>query len=184
MMTGANDHEHIYLDPLTIDKEGFIYIYLANESNTDINVYFDDLKIDLTKSPIVQADDYYPFGLAFNSYQRYDSEPNKFLYNGKELQQETQWYDYGARMYMADIGRWGAIDPVGELGTMWSPYNYTFNNPIRFIDPNGMWPDEMVGADGLTNSQWMEASSPGSDPNLFKYYKDQNRKDETENRRN
>jgi len=48
--------------------------------------------------------------------------PYNYKYNGKELQ-ETGMYDYGARMYMPDIGRWGAVDPLAETSRRFTPYH-------------------------------------------------------------
>ncbi|WP_317047495.1 RHS repeat domain-containing protein [Chryseobacterium viscerum] len=83
---------------------------------------------------ITDANDYYPFGM--NHLKTGNASYKNYKYNGKELQ-ESGMYDYGARFYMPDIGRWGVIDPLAEKMTRYSPYNYAFNNPIRFIDPDG-----------------------------------------------
>lgn len=85
-------------------------------------------------------DDYYPFGLTFNSFKREDSKANDFLYNGKEMQDELDvgWMDYGARMYDAAIGRWHVVDPMADKYGSVSPYNFVANNPVLLIDPNGM----------------------------------------------
>jgi RHS repeat-associated protein len=126
-----------------VTEPGYVYIFLSNEHPKQVDVYFDDLKIQHIKSPVIQTEDFYPFGLSFNSNRRENGVYNKYQYNGKEIQNEFAlgWHDYGARMYMADIGRWGVIDPLAEMGRRWSPFAYAFDNPIRYIDPDGMWPD-------------------------------------------
>ena len=73
----------------------------------------------------------------------------QYKYNGKELQ-ETGMYDYGARFYMPDIGRWGVMDPLAEVTSHLSPYHYGNNNPLMYNDPTGMLSQSFI--DQLQNS--------------------------------
>jgi len=65
------------------------------------------------------------------------SSTNKYLYNGKEVQEQTGWLDYGARMYDASLGRWFNIDPMAEKYLPISPYAYCANNVVNAIDAEG-----------------------------------------------
>jgi RHS repeat-associated protein len=71
---------------------------------------------------------------------KYGSSDNQLKYNGKELQTEAdlEWYDYGARFYDPVLGRWHSVDPMAEKYNSISPYHFSGNNPIKFVDNNGM----------------------------------------------
>ena len=125
-------------------EAGYAYVFVSNEHFNYVDLYIDDVTVTHTPSPIVSTGDYFPFGLSYNTGERAGALEQKYLYNGKELQDEMSlnWYDYGARMYMPEIGRWGVVDPLAEKARRWSPYTYCFNNPLRFTDPDGMDPKE------------------------------------------
>ncbi|SHM73984.1 RHS repeat-associated core domain-containing protein, partial [Chryseobacterium polytrichastri] len=145
-------------------SEGF-YSFTENRYIYQYRDHLGNARVNFAKNTtgaleVTDTNNYYAFGMnhiggmksLLGGYQNYK-------YNGKELQ-ESGMYDYGARMYMPDLGRWGVVDPLAEQMRSHSPYNYAFNNPIRFIDPDGrsaVPPDDYVdptgrylGSDGAT----------------------------------
>ena len=95
---------------------------------------------------VTQVAEYYPFGSTYLPIYNGSGTSNKYLYNGKEKQDDVlgtgstalDWYDYSARFYDPQIGRFTTQDPLAEITNSVSPYHYCLNNPIKFIDPTGM----------------------------------------------
>jgi RHS repeat-associated protein len=144
---GYKNHTQFINNPVNVTKNGYIYIYVSNESN--LQVFFDNLNVTHIHGNILETTEYYPFGLTMQNLSasalNYAKE-NKYKYNGKEEQRKEfsdgsglEWLDYGARMYDAQIGRWHVADPLCELAISWSPYTYTYNNPPNLVDPDGRW---------------------------------------------
>ena len=155
----------------------YVFNYTDHLGNVRLSYARDPLVRNRIK--ILEENHYYAFGLKHKNYNvehlDFDQFPEtgveivpapavanasyNYKYNGKELQEELglNFYDYGARNYDPSLGRWMNIDPLAEKSRRWSPYTYCYNNPIVFVDPDGMFANpgdfysqqgEKVGSDG------------------------------------
>lgn len=143
----------------------YVYQYKDHLGNVRVNYAQDPQGSGLG---ILDESHYYPFGLQHTNYNSditkidrkeelnnekgfddtvipfspFENPGYKYKFGGKELQTEfgIEMYDFGARNYDPAIGRWMNIDPLAEKMRRHSPYNYAFNNPMFFIDPDGMAP--------------------------------------------
>ncbi|WP_353123854.1 RHS repeat domain-containing protein [Dysgonomonas capnocytophagoides] len=90
---------------------------------------------------VIQRNSYYPFGMSFREESDLEQGLQSFKYNGKELDKThgLNQYDYAARYMDPATVRFTSVDPLAEKYYSISPYLYVSNNPIKFIDPTGMW---------------------------------------------
>ena len=134
-----------YVEPTETGGYQYVYNYTDHLGNNRLSYTFDTTTSSLQ---IREENNYYPFGLKQKGYNDESiSSEYKYKYNGQELQDELglDWYDYQARNYDPALGRWFNIDPASEVSRRYSPYTYALDNPIYFIDPDGMIAEDWDG---------------------------------------
>ncbi|MGB3468165.1 MAG: lamin tail domain-containing protein, partial [Cyclobacteriaceae bacterium] len=142
-----SDHEQLVLQ-YTPKVAGYLLIYVSHDDPSEhIEAYFDDMEIIHDLGPLLQYNEYYPFGMK-NEYQSYTREriiPSRHDFNGTENLSEASLHINQTffRLYDKSIGRWLSVDPVDFA--QWNPYNFGFNNPAYFTDPLGDCPDNDDG---------------------------------------
>ena len=101
---------------------------------------------------VSQHIEYVPFGEVFIE-ERNNTWNTPYLFNAKELDEETGLYYYGARYMDPKISMWLGVDPLMEKYPSVTGYCYTMDNPIRFIDPDGR--DGMVTGNGTETDPYI-----------------------------
>ncbi len=89
----------------------------------------------ILENKLVASTDYYPFGIAMK--ERTFGNKDRYGFNGKEDDDETETQDYGMRIYNRDLVVFLSVDPLTKNYPFYSPYQFTGNNPIEFIDLDG-----------------------------------------------
>ena len=122
-------------------QPGYGYVPADTAHHEDVFFYHTDhlgstSYITDAKANVAQFDAYLPYGeLLVDEHSSSEEVPYKF--NGKELDQETGLYYYGARYMSPVTSLWYGVDPLAEKYTHFSPYLYCFGNPIIFYDKDG-----------------------------------------------
>jgi RHS repeat-associated protein len=124
---------------LPIDKSGYLYVYVSNESE-NVNVYFDNLQVTHIRGPLLEESHYYPMGLEMAGISSHVVKAaytlNKLKYQGQEFESALDFnmYEFESRQYDPQLGRWWAPDPANQFA---SPYTAMANNWPTHVDPNG-----------------------------------------------
>lgn len=125
-----------YDAPLESGKVGFQH----GGVGTQYGCRWDNLMVTTgVPGQVITAEDFDPWGMVLDgrSYV-YGNPDQRYKFTGKERDAESGYDYFGARYYDSRIGRWMSVDPLAEVSPSVSPFLYTSNNPICFIDPTGM----------------------------------------------
>ncbi|EGC18937.1 RHS repeat-associated core domain protein [Prevotella multiformis DSM 16608] len=136
-------------DPSNPDDPQAGYGYIPNDTTKEETFFYHSDHLGSTsyitddKANITQYDAYLPYGeLLVDEHSSSEDLPYKF--NGKQFDEETGLYYYGARYMNPVASIWYGVDPLAEKFVDCSGYEYCMGNPIKLIDENGLYPTSVL----------------------------------------
>ncbi|PTB96007.1 hypothetical protein C9994_09320 [Marivirga lumbricoides] len=162
---GSGTHQKLSFEEILIDQDGYLIVFLSNESQQPVEVFWDDFRVDHHHNAVLQADDYYPFGLTFNSYRSKYNKKNKMnTFQDQELDEETGWVQFKWRNHQPELGRFFNVDPLAEDYYYNSPYAFSENKVVAHIELEGLESVSIVtiGNDVKYRGQRVENKVSGS----------------------
>jgi RHS repeat-associated protein len=165
----ANAWQNLDVPQFEIPQNGYLYIFTSNQSQTTVST--DNLYLYHWQSRLLEEFNYYPFGLTFEVTHAQNLQGSDVRYNSQSIERNEftdnanakfglNWYDFMARSYDVQLGRWMQPDPAMQHA---SPYLAMANNPTSFTDPLGLTAQDHIGIDLATGREVVRAKSTGKD---------------------
>ncbi len=165
----ANAWQNMDVPQFEIPQNGYLYIFTSNQSQTTVST--DNLYLYHWQSRLLEEFNYYPFGLTFEVTHAQNLQGSDVRYNSQSIERNEftdntnakfglNWYDFMARSYDVQLGRWMQPDPMMQHA---SPYLAMANNPTSFTDPLGLTAQDHIGIDIATGREVARAKSSGKD---------------------
>ncbi len=178
---GGNTLKTFLLNNREITKNGYVYIYVSNQT-PNVHVYWDNLQVTHTSSPLLQENGYYPFGGEIRALTtNAGGAANNHKFNGgTELNEffDIDLYETPFRRYDATTGRFTGVDAMAEATMHLTPYQFGANSPVMYNDPTGLLvsgagyvarPGLQRGVDGYYKAPW-EAEFEWNNEGFFDWY--------------
>ena len=151
-----NNYERLRVQVL-VPQDGYVSAFVGNESDAD--VLFDDVTVELRQGLQVQETQYDPTGLEMAGLT--GTTPglkslSQYKFNGKENQLDLglNWNHHDARFYDYQIGRWHVVDPLSDANQeAWSTYQFGFNNAVTYNDLDGKKVNKLITSGTNTAQQ-------------------------------
>ena len=144
---------HAIIDSTADIAPPYQVFYVVKDHLGNTRVVFSDANDNgsIDTSEINQISNYYPFGAEHDNSVTGDYA---YRYNGKEkeLGLDLEIMRYGARNFDLNLIHFDGVDPLADLMPSWSPYQMSFNNPVRYVDIDGLAPFDIIDIDTKTGN--------------------------------